>query len=75
MPLTVDERIRRNQAAQDAEKQAQHAAVRRHQRAAQIRSAEHRFDGQIDKRRGEKQGAYRVGGLSKRTVQDKKRKV
>ena len=75
MPLTVDERIRRNQAAQDAEKQAQRTAVRRNQHTAQIQSTEHRFDGQIDKCRGEKRGAYHVGGLSKCTVQDKKRKV
>jgi len=75
VPLTVDERIQHNQAAKITEKQAQHAAVQRRQRAAQIRSAEHRLDGQIDKKGGVKRGPYRVGGLSKRTVQRKKQKV
>jgi hypothetical protein len=75
VPLTVYECVQQNQAAQNAEKQAQHTAVQRRQHAVQIQSAEHHFDGQIDKKRGVKRGPYRVGGLSKHTVQRKKRKV
>jgi hypothetical protein len=74
MPLTLDERIRRKQAAQNAEKQAKRAAVLGQQRAVQIQSAEYHLDGQIDKRRGVKRGAYHVGGMSKRTLQNKKQK-
>jgi hypothetical protein len=75
MPLTVDECIWQNWAVKDAGKQAQRTAVWRDQHTAQIQAAEDRFDGQSDKHRGVKWGAYHVGGLSKCTVQDKKQKV
>jgi hypothetical protein len=49
--------------------------VQRHQHAAHIQSVEHHLDGQINKNRRVKRGAYLVGGLLKCSLQHKKQKI
>ena len=75
IPLTLDECIQRKKVAWNAEKQAKCTEVWRQQRTTQIQSAEHQLDGQIDRCRGVKRGAYHVGGMSKCTLQTKRQKI
>ncbi|KAJ6534352.1 hypothetical protein B0H19DRAFT_1241481, partial [Mycena capillaripes] len=66
-PTTYDERL-----AQRASKREKAEAKRMR---AEMRSAEQRLAGPMDKQTGKKRGKYSVGGMSTRTAQDKRKKL
>ncbi|KAJ6596490.1 hypothetical protein B0H10DRAFT_1960158 [Mycena sp. CBHHK59/15] len=67
LPITYEERlsklaVRREQAAEK-------------RRVAEMQSAEMRLGGQMDSQKGKKRGSYNVGGPSKRSIQEKSKKL
>ncbi|KAJ6632498.1 hypothetical protein B0H10DRAFT_2251958 [Mycena sp. CBHHK59/15] len=67
VPQTYDERAQRN-----TEKQEKAAKKRR---IAEMCSAEHQEAGTTNNQQGKTQGPYGIGGLSKRSIQKKKKKL
>ncbi|KAK7008159.1 hypothetical protein R3P38DRAFT_3211809 [Favolaschia claudopus] len=67
VPRTFEERVQRN-----AEKRERAAARRK---KAEMRGAERREAGDKDNQQGKRRGPYGVGGLSRRSIQEKKKKL